>query len=156
MEVSYNNSKYKIRNLSNIVSNAIHREGSYRTRILYAGPHPEDDKLIALFRVVELLKGYYFLEETVFNPQLKSSTTTLSSLSKYQFHKVKTPGDLMHEIEFSPNPQIISGVSYSRYLNYKSLQNILIADFRTNKSWLSSICDVYLHYRIKNYLNKKA
>jgi hypothetical protein len=153
------NEKAKLtwKNIDNVVRKAVLKEGCNRTRILYSGIHPQEVDSLVVYRIVELLRGYYFLEETVFNVKVKSVSSSLTSLSKQNFHKIIKPEEKMHDMEFNPNAQIIAGVSYTRRLQTgtRTFHNSIITDYRSNRGWLSGICDYYLNFRIRNYLNKK-
>ncbi len=144
------------RDYNTIIRNTFLKEGANRARILYAGVNPANPSTMVVHKVVELFRGKYFFEETIVNPSAKSVHTTITSISQEKLHKVVPAKEKLHELEFYPNPQIIAATSYSRILeNGKSFNNVLTKDFRTNKNFMSPICDLYTRWRLNNYLQKK-
>lgn len=145
--------KVRSKNIGSLVKKALLNENGKRSRILYAGPHPLEYNSMVVFRLVELLKGRYFLEETIVNSGLKSMTTNLTSLHHQEFHRIKTPGEIMHQRDFHPNPEIISAVSYTRELTYskKVFNSIIIDDIRHKKSFF----DCKIKWQINRYLSNK-
>ncbi len=145
--------RIRSKNLQTIVRRAIINEGPCRSRILYAGINPSNNNTMVVHKIVELFKGKYFFEETVFNPIVKSVHTTLTSIAREKFHTIVDPKEKLHDLEFHPNPQIIAATSYSRDLeNGKSFNNILIKDCRPKSSF---VFDFYIRWRINRYLKKK-
>ncbi len=144
------------RSYASIIRKAILNEGANRSRILYAGINPSNSNTIAIHKVIELFKGKYFFEETIFNPSAKSVHTTLTSISREKLHAIVPAKEKLHNLEFHPNPQIIAATSYSRELqNGKTFNNVLVKDFRSKKTLLSPICDMYTIWRLNKYLQKK-
>lgn len=146
----------KRKNISTIVRNSIVKEGLKRTRILYAGVNPNNTSTMCVYKVIELLRGVYYYEETVFDPTAKSVHTTLTSIKNEKFHKIITPKEKLHQIEFHPNPQIVSGVSYSRNIKEgKVFFNTILSDYRSQKGLFSPITDIFINWKIRRHLNKR-
>jgi hypothetical protein len=143
------------KNINSIVRKAILKEGTNRARILYAGPHPFMTNNMVVYKIIELIRGMYFLEETRFNSKTKSVQSTLTSINKEKFHMIEDAKDKMFDLEYHPDPGISAGTSYTRALDEKKgkvFHNSII----TNYSDASFICKWYINWRIRNYLNKKC
>jgi hypothetical protein len=155
MLVDNEKSQISWKNINKVVRKAIMNEGPNRTRILYAGINPEDINTMVVKRVIELFRGKYFFEETIFNPAMQSVHTTISSIAREKFHTVIPATEKLHQIEFFPNPQIIAATSYTRPLGRRVFHDSIIKDTRNNKNWLSPVCDMYVNWSLRRYLNKK-
>lgn len=157
IELKNDHTKIKWKNINNVARKAILNEGSNRTRILYAGPHPQTDNVIVMYRIIELLRGKYLLEETNFNTYAKSVHTTLTTINKEHFEKFTPPKQLLHEMQFHPDANIIAGTSYSRQLNdsRKSFFNNMIQDLSKTRGYMGTACDYYLKWRMRHFLNKR-
>lgn len=104
------------------------------------------------------MRGSYFLEETTFNPQAKSVHSVVCSLSKERFHKLVDPKKLIHESEYHPNPELITGVSYVRQLEDSSriVANSFVDDNRMAQfRWRSTLSNWCLYREISKYLKNK-
>jgi len=152
-----NKEKVKIshKNITKYVQNSIFNK-IHHSRILYAGINFDNIDTMIVCKVVELFRGKYYYQETVYNPAISSVHTTLTSLSKENFHGIVSAKEKAFNNRFYPNPQVLSATSYARGLgnNAGTFKNTIINDYRNNKGYLSPICDFWTYYRLQKYLNK--
>jgi len=112
--------------------------------------------MLVYYKIVELFNGKYFLEENVFNLDVKSVKTTIVSLDRSQFHKYVSPEKELYNQRFFPDPNIITGYSYIRQLKDTSriFKNAFVINYRRDKDDMSSMaCNYYRKWVIKNYLS---
>ncbi len=141
-------------NIDTIVQKAILKEKGKNTRILYAGINPSDTNTMVVCKVVELFRGKYYYEETVFNPIIKSVHTTLASTTE-QFDKILKASEKYYEMKYKPNAQIKAATAYSRLLSDgKVFHNTTILD-TTAKGYLSPVWNLCYNWSVRSYLNKK-
>jgi hypothetical protein len=129
--------------------------------ILYPliGPHPSIPNLIAHYKLVELFRGKYFLEENLFNLNLNSVKSTLVSLDKSHFHKNVSAEKILFDRRFHPDPNIITGYSYIRQIKdtNKIFKNAFTVNHREDYNKISSIpCNAYRKWVINNYLSRRV
>ena len=142
--------------IDSMVKRAIIKEKAVNARILYAGVNPSNHQTMIVRKIVELYRGKYFYEETVFNPVLKSIHSTISTCD-HEFHKIIPPQELLYQIRFKPKMFIITGTSYVRLLKDKPgyvFSSNNISEFDSKKSLYPNFRNYYLYLRLKNYLNK--
>jgi hypothetical protein len=148
------NVKLKRKSFEKVLRKTITNEKGLRSRILYAGGHPREENLMVLYRIIEMYRGCYYLEETVFNSPNKSFHTTVTSLSKSYFHKIIDPKLKLHDLEFNPNPQIYAATSYVRKLKdyQKVFHNTITKDYRSGGFF--GLMDFYSAFWMRRYLNR--
>jgi hypothetical protein len=141
-------------NIERVVRKAIIKESGKNSRILYAGPNPSNPSTMVVCKVVELFRGKYFYEETVFNPSIKSVHVTLSS-SNEKFDEIIDPKQKLYEMRYKPQTNYVAATSYSRLLQgNKAFHNVIINDHR-NQTWMGYLLNPLYYWRIRSYLNKK-
>ena len=136
------------------VSSLIRKEQGNRSRILYSGVHPQNPSKLAVYRVVELLRGAYFFEEININPGNKSVQTHLTYLKLANFHKYRRPETEVVDRYSNFDHEAFAGSSYRRQLS----------DGRTSKSssiyafgyrsWMEVFKQPYVKWRALNFLNR--
>ncbi len=136
-----------------ITSNSILKDDGYNARILYAGPRSENSMIV--YRILELSRGRYVLEQTIINTHFRSVQTTLATLNQQQFHKHVLADEIKHQLVFQPNTKILSAVSYTRDLGKKTFFSRITPDLEGEKSYMRSMCDFYLKWKMNKYLNKR-
>ena len=140
------------RNINSIVNRAIVKERGRNSRILYAGANPNLPGTMVVCKVVELFRGKYFYEETVFNPHIKSVHTTLTSTNE-RLHEISNAEQKLFETRYKPNPQIVAATAYSRELDSgRVFHDTIIRDLRTNQGLFSPLLNFCLYWRINRYL----
>jgi hypothetical protein len=123
------------------------------SRILYAGVNPNDTNTMITCKVVELFRGRYFYEETIYNPEIGSIHTTLTTLNKESFDKIIPAKEKYYRLRFFPNPQIVAATSYARQLSSGScFKDVIIKDYRNNQGWLTPVWDLWNMSKIRRYL----
>lgn len=151
--ISNENTK-KSRNINSIVTRSILKKGNH-SRVLYAGPSFDNIGTIKVCKVVELFRGKFFYEETVYNPLIKSVHSTLTSLNQEHFDKVVPAKDILFQKRFYPNPQIVACTFYARKMeNGEVFHNVILKDYRTNQGIFTPLFDFFHHMKIKSYMNK--
>ena len=142
-------------NIDEVVRKAIVKEGSRNSRILYAGVNPENPATMVVCKVVELFRGKFFYEETVFNPTIKSVHVTLSSTNE-KFDEISNPEQKYFDMKYRPDPNVIAATSYNRLLSQsgKAFHNTIINDHRP-QGYLNLLTNPIMYWRIRSYLNKK-
>ena len=136
-----------------ITSNSILKDNGYNARILYAGPRSSDSMVV--YRILEISRGRYALEQTIINTHFRSVQTTLATLNQQHFHKHLSAEEIRHELDFHPNPKILSAVSYIRDLGDRRFFSRITNDLAGERSYMRSMCDFYLKWKMERYLNKK-
>lgn len=135
------------------VTSSILKEKCNRTRVLYAGPGKQENTL-TVYRLAEIFRGRYYLEETVYDVENKSINSTLSSVKYHKFHKKFNPEEYHHAIKFE-SPEITGVLSYTRTLGENKLfRHSLFVDERRFKSILAPFTDLFLRSRLFSYVNK--
>jgi hypothetical protein len=104
-------------------------------------------------KIVELFRGRYYYQETVFNPTIKSVHSTLTTLNHENFHYIIPANDKVFNLRFHQNPQIVAATSYAREIGSKTFKNIIVKDYRNNQGYLTPIFDVRTVFKMKNYLS---
>jgi hypothetical protein len=139
--------------LSSRVASSIMKERCNRTRLLYAGPGHTDTTLV-VYRLAEMFRGRYYLEETIYDVEKKSFKSYLSSLNHEKFHKVLDPVEFAHALQYK-SPETTAIVTYTRELdNNSTFRHSLLHDDRKFKSMLSPLCDIFLRRKLFSYMNK--
>jgi hypothetical protein len=152
--ISHEKVKLSHKSIDSIVSKSILKDSNYNSRILFAGPKDQDT--IVVFRLLELMKGRYALEQIVINTHFKSVQTTMATLNKETFHKYIEPEKLHHSLHYSPNIQLLTAISYARQINNRTFSNIVVRDHGSEiRSYWRLMSDCYLKYKMKRYLNKR-
>lgn len=135
------------------VSSSILKERCNRTRILYAGPGFKENTL-AVYRLAEMFRGRYYLEETIYDIEKKSFTSYLSSVNYHSFHKKFNPDEYAHATQFK-SPEITAIVSYTRNIDDRStFRHSMLLDERKFKSVFSPLFDIFLKRKLFSYMNK--
>lgn len=150
---SSENSKLVWKSFDKIASNSVLKDNGTNARILYAGPKSSDS--IIIYRILELSRGRYVLEQTIINTNFRSVQTTLSTINKQHFERYVSVEEMTHQDEFNPNPMILSAVSYTRDLGNKRFFSSISNDMVGTKSIMRRICDYYLRWKMNSYLNKR-
>jgi hypothetical protein len=150
---SSENTKMVWKSFDKIASNSILKDNGCNARIIYAGPKSSDSMII--YRILELSRGRYVLEQTVINTHFRSVQTTLSTLNQQHFDKYVPAEQIKHQIDFHPNPKILSVVSYTRDLGNKRFFSRITNDLNGDKSIMRRMCDFYLKWKMEGYLNKR-
>lgn len=151
--INHQYSKFSTENFASQVSSSILKERSNRTRILYAGPGTNENTLV-IYRLAEIFRGKYYLEETIYDVENKSINSNLSSINYHKFHKTFNPQEYHHAIKFE-SPEIIGVVSYTRCIGENKLfRHSLFVDDRKFKSLLSPVYDLFLKSKLFSYMNK--
>jgi hypothetical protein len=146
--------KLSLKSIDTAVSKSILKDNRYNSRILYAGPKSSDS--IVIYRLLEITRGRYALEQTVINTHFKSVQTTLASLNNEKFHKLTSAEEKLHQITYSGHPQILSAVSYARSIGSRTFINVNVRDHGSDhRSYWRMLNDCYMKYRMKSYLNSK-
>ena len=136
-----------------VASNSILKDDGYNSRILYAGPRSSDSMIV--YRILELSRGRYVLEQTIINTHFRSVQTTLSTLNHQHFDKYVSPDEIRFQMEYQSNPKILSAVSYIRDLGSKRFFSRITNDIAGSKSYMRTVCDFYLKWKMERYLNKR-
>ncbi len=135
------------------VSSSILKERCNRTRILYAGPGFKDNTLI-VYRLAEMFRGRYYLEETIYDVEKKSFTSHLTSVNYHSFHKKFNPDEYLHAITYK-SLEINGVVSFTRSIDdVSTFRHSMLLDERKFKSVLSPISDIFLKRKLFSYMNK--
>jgi hypothetical protein len=146
--------KLSMKSMDTIVSRSILKDNRYNSRILYAGPR--DNESIVIYRLVELVRGRYCLEQTVINTHFKSIQTTMAALNTQHFEKYTPPQKLLHQQTYHPDANLLSATSYARQITSRTFFNIAIRDNSSqNRSYWRIASDCYLKYKMKKYLNQR-
>lgn len=141
-------------NIESVVRKAIIKESGKNSRILYAGPNPDNPSTMVVCKVVELFRGKFFYEETIFNPSIKSVHVTLSSTNE-KFDEIVDAKQKLYEIRFKSQSNYLAATAYSRLLQGdKAFHNLIINDHRT-QTWMGYLFNPLCYWRIRSYLNKK-
>jgi hypothetical protein len=146
-------SKIVWKSFDNIASNSILKDNGCNARIIYAGPKSSESMVV--YRILELSRGRYVLEQTVINTHFRSVQTTLSSLNHQHFDKYVSGAEIRHELQFKPNPKILSAVSYTRDLGNRRFFSRITNDLAGDKSIMRRMCDYYLKWKMESYLNRR-
>ncbi len=142
------------KNIDTIIQKAIMKDKGKNTRILYAGANPYVPGTMVVCKVVELFRGKFFYEETVFNPTLKSVHTTLSKTTE-KFDEIIKASDRLYQMKYRPDSNFNAATLYSRQLSDgRVFHDTSIIDSST-KGYLSPLFDFYYNWKIRSYLNKK-
>ena len=137
---------------SKIVSSVM-KEKCNRTRVLYAGPGLTGNT-ITLYRLAEVFKGKYYLEETTYNIDHKSISSTFSSVKSEHFTKVIDPMIMYHNQNIE-SPEITSVVSYTRNLGEnRNFTHMFFFDERKFPSMFTYFTDFFLKRKLFSYMNK--
>jgi hypothetical protein len=159
--MSYLNSSEKAsirhRDINKIVNKAIVKEKASNARILYAGVNPNNSNTMIVCKVVELFRGKFFYEETIFNPRNKSVHTTISTCDK-QFDRIIAPGKLYHQQTYQTQLQAVSATCYSRQMKDSPgsvFQSSTITDFNKKGFFWTSLREPFFYCRLGKYLNSK-
>lgn len=150
-EIANEKATFKWKSINSLVSAAF-KKRTDNTRVLYAGVNPKQYDTMVVIKVVELFRGRYFCQETVFNPKMKSIHSTLTSINSECFHKIIPAKEKLHNEKFFPNPQIVAGTSYAREFDGKVFFNTILKDHRNNQGYLTPICDLFSNRKIRNQL----
>ena len=145
------------KDINTIVKKAILKEKASNARILYAGINPENPQTMVIRKVVELFKGKFFYEETVFNPVIKSVHTTLSTCDK-QFDNIVSVDQKLYELKYRPNMDAVSATSYARELTDHPGQvfhNTMISEFGRCSGFLHGLMNTCFYWKVSRYLNNK-
>jgi hypothetical protein len=134
------------------VSSSILKEKCNRTRILYAGQGSKDNT-INVYRLAEIFRGRYYLEETIYDVEKKSFTSNLSSVNYHNFHKKFNPDEFAHAINYK-SPEINAVVSFTRSIDGATFKQSMFIDERKFKSILSPFTDIFLKRKLFSYMNK--
>ena len=109
---------------------------------------------ITLFRLAELWKGKYYLEETTYNLDNRSISSTFTSVKSEHFEKIVDPMDNYNNIKFQGN-EITSAVSYTREVGEnRTYTHTLFHDGRKLPSFVTYFTDYFLRRRLFSYMNK--
>ncbi len=151
--MSSENSKLVWKSFDKIASNSILKDNGSNARILYAGPRSSDS--IVIYKILELSRGRYVLEQTIINTHFRSVQTTLSTLNKQHFEKYVSAQEILHDMEYHPNPMILSSVAYARDLGNRRFFSRITNDYAEGKGYMRRLCDFYLKWKMNSYLNKR-
>jgi hypothetical protein len=159
--MSYINSTDKAsiwpRDIMKIVNKAVLKEKAANARILYAGVNPNNTNTMIVCKIVELFRGKFLYEETIFNPRNKSVHTSISSCDK-RFDKIISTDKLYYQQTFEIKMHAVSATIYSRVMKDSPgsvFQSATITDFNEKGFFWTSLREPYFYWRLGKYLNKK-
>ncbi len=156
MEYQFNKeyNLFTSRSIENYLSRSILSSNRFRSRIIYAGPKSNDSMVV--YRIVEIMRGRYALEQTVINTHFRSIQTTLTTINNQHFEKLITADELAHQREFNLNSQIMSVVSYARPVDNKTFYSCITRDLTTpGRTLLRKFNDWRMKNKMEKYLNKR-
>lgn len=135
------------------VSSSILKEKCNRTRVLYAGPGQKDNT-IAIYRLAEIFRGRYYLEETIYDVEKKSFSSHLSSVNLHKFHKKFNPDEFAHAVNYK-SAEITGVVSFTKSIDdVSTFRHSMFLDERKFKSILSPFSDIFLRRKLLSYMKK--
>lgn len=108
-----------------------------------------------MYKLVELFRGKYFVEENTFNPDTKSIKSTLVSLDKSVFHRVESFEEIRFKEANHISYNIVSGHSYIRQLagSNRLFKNSFTNVYNdTEMTLCGTLCSMYKKFIINNYL----
>ena len=156
MEYGFNKEYNLFSSLSieKLLSRSILSSNRYKSRIIYAGPKSNDSMVV--YKIVEIMRGRYALEQTVINTHFRSIQTTLTTINDQHFEKLLTPEELAHNREFNIDSQIMSVVSYARPVENKTFYSCITRDFTTpGRTFYKRFKDWRMKHKMEKYLNKR-
>ena len=151
--LNYQKSKFTNGSFASKIVSSIMKEKCNRTRVLYAGPGLNGNT-ITLYRLAEVFKGKYYLEETTYDIDNKSISSSFSSVKSEHFNKIVDPQTMYHNISFE-SPEITSVVSYTRNVEEnRNFTHMFFHDGRKMPSMFSCFTDMFLRRKLFSYMNK--
>ena len=149
----YQKSKFTNDSFTSKIVSSVMKEKCSRTRVLYAGPGLSGNT-ISLYRLAEVFKGKYYLEETTYDIDNKSISSSFTSVKSEQFNKIIDPKTMFYNNN-SVSQEITSVVSYTRNVEEnRNFTHMLFQDERHMPSYLSYFTDMFLRRRLFSYMNK--
>ena len=149
----YQKSKFSNVSFASKIVSSVMKEKCSRTRVLYAGPGLTGNT-ITLYRLAEVLKGKYYLEETTFDIDNKSISSSFTSVKNEQFTKIIESKEMYHT-NYSQNPEITSLITYTRSIEEnRNFTHMLFRDERKVPSFTTYFTDMCLRRRLFSYMNK--
>jgi hypothetical protein len=103
-----------------------------------------------------MFRGKYFVEESIFNLDLKSIKTTIVSLDHSNFHKVESSEKIAHSIKYYSDPNILAGYGYIRQFKDSSsiFKNAFVVNYRKDSSSLLKLpATLYKKFVLAHYLS---
>ena len=151
--LNYQKSKFTNTSFTSKIVSSIMREKCKRTRVLYAGPGLSGNT-ITLYRLAEVYKGKYYLEETTYDIDNKSISSSFTSVKSEEFNKIIDPKTMIHR-QNHESSEITSVISYTRSVGEnRNFTHMLFQDERKFPSIFTYFTDYCLRRKLFSYMNK--
>ena len=134
------------RDLTTVSKSIVNNEKHKMSRILYCGPNFSSKSGMALYRLVEVKYGDFFVEKVIFNRDTIDST--FIRVPAERFNRVQNTQQEYSNRLGNLGNAMISSTTHYRNTSEGVLKTFSINDNRDRSSFLF-LCDFYLYWKLR-------